>query len=210
MSPAHVAIVPVKPPGVGKSRLVSVPDDQRGRLAVAFATDTLRACLAARRVAAVLVVTDDAGLAEYAASLGATVTDEPGTGEGLNGALRHGAAVAARRWPQLRPFALCADLPALLPDELDAALGGLSDAPGFVADAHGTGTTMYSASTSDFAPHFGAHSADAHRVSGAVPVSGSLVGLRLDVDDAEDLASAVTHGVGAATRNALRMLPGPR
>ena len=40
-----VAIVPVKSPTVGKSRLTGVSAD-RGRLAAAFAADTVAACLA--------------------------------------------------------------------------------------------------------------------------------------------------------------------
>lgn len=212
MERVHVAIVPVKRPGVGKSRLDAVPNRERGRLAVAFATDALRACLRARNVAEVLVVTDDAGFAEYAASLGVSVTRDTEGGRGLNAALRHGAEVARGRWPRLAPFALCADLPALLHAELDAALAELDELDtrtGHVVDSHGTGTTLYAAPSEFFDPHFGPSSAAAHAARGSAAIPGALTGLRLDVDEVTDLAIAVDHGVGPATRAALRSLPWP-
>ncbi len=55
----YAALVPVKPPARGKSRLVGADDATRRALAAAFARDTVLACLAADRVAQVLVVTDD-------------------------------------------------------------------------------------------------------------------------------------------------------
>ncbi len=40
----YVALVPVKPPALGKSRLVGLEDDVRRALAAAFALDTVAAC----------------------------------------------------------------------------------------------------------------------------------------------------------------------
>ena len=51
----YVALVPVKPPALGKSRLVGLPDTERRALAAAFALDTVAACIAAESVAEVLV-----------------------------------------------------------------------------------------------------------------------------------------------------------
>src|SRR5207247_269206 len=69
----------------------------------------------------VIAVTDDAAAARVLAGLGALVTrDEPG--RGLNPALRHGAALAAARWPGSGIGALAADLPALRPAELGIGL----------------------------------------------------------------------------------------
>lgn len=200
-----VAIVPVKPPGQGKTRLGDVPPAVRGQLAVAFATDALRACLAAQRVGQVLVVTEDSGFAEHAAALGA-VTCGDGEERGLNPALRHGARVAAARWPTLRPFALCGDLPSLLPDELDAALGAVAEGPSYVADAAGTGTSLYSAPYDAFDPRYGVDSARAHSDAGAAAIPGELRGLRRDVDDMDDLRAAVALGVGHATNALLPVL----
>ncbi len=49
----YVVLVPVKPPAVGKSRLVGLPDGPRRELAAAFALDTVSACLATPGVGAV-------------------------------------------------------------------------------------------------------------------------------------------------------------
>src|SRR4051812_32804053 len=116
-----VVLVPVKPPAVGKSRLLGLDADVRRALAEAFAQDTVAACLAADRVSQVLVVTDDVRFSAVLAALGAETMPDGVTGD-LNGALRLAAAEAHRRWPELAPVALCADLPALRPRELDAAL----------------------------------------------------------------------------------------
>jgi 2-phospho-L-lactate guanylyltransferase len=202
---SYVAVLPVKPPTRGKSRLTGVPDDLRRDLALAFALDTASACLAAASVEAVLVVTDDAVLAGRLASLGcATVPD---AGAGLNGALVQAAAEVARRWPGAQPVALLADLPALRPDDLDAALAALvPGGPSYVADADGTGTTLYTAPTDEFAPAFGVDSAAAHLASGALAVRGELPSLRRDVDDLDDLRAALALGVGPATSAAAARL----
>jgi len=197
----HVVVIPVKPPGIGKTRLVGVPDEQRVALASAFALDTVTACLATAGVARVLVTTDDARFATTVAGLGAAAC--PDGGHGLNPALVQAVAEAARRWPDLRPVALCADLPALRPEELAAALAAAADHTSYVADADGTGTTLYAASYDDFDPHFGVGSAAAHAAAGARAVPGELSGLRHDVDDLASLQAAVALGVGPATRAAL-------
>ena len=117
----HVVVIPVKPPGVGKTRLVGVPAEQRVALASAFAIDTVTACLATAGVAQVLVTTDDARFAATLTALGAEAC--PDGGSGLNQALVQAAAEAARRWPGLRPVALCADLPALRAEDLTLGTG---------------------------------------------------------------------------------------
>lgn len=205
MTSGCVALIPVKPPDRGKSRLVGVPDRARGRLAAAFAHDTVRACLAAATLARVLVVTDDADFATQLAGLGAETCPD-GDVRGLNAALRHAATISADRWPGLRPVALCADLPALRPAEIDDVLARLPDGPAYVADAEGMGTTLYTAAYDAFDPRYGAGSALAHAASGALPLHGELPGLRRDVDDLDDLRDAAGLGVGPATA---AVLPGP-
>jgi 2-phospho-L-lactate/phosphoenolpyruvate guanylyltransferase len=193
-----VALVPVKPPDRGKSRLVGVPGEARGRLAAAFALDTVRACLAVDALARVLVVTDDADFATEVARLGAETCPD-GENAGLNAALRHAAATAAGRWPRLRPVALCADLPAVRPDEIGTVLGRLPAGAAYVADAEGTGTTLYSAAYDVFDPRYGIDSAAAHAAAGALALEGDVPGLRRDVDDLADLREAASLGVGPAT-----------
>ncbi|KAA1426323.1 2-phospho-L-lactate guanylyltransferase [Nocardioides antri] len=201
----HVVVVPVKPPGIGKTRLVGVPAGQRVSLATAFATDTVAACLATPGVARVLVTTDDARFATTLSSLGADCC--PDGSHGLNPALVQAVAEARRRWPGLRPVALCADLPALRPEDLAAALTIAAGRTSYVADAAGTGTTLYASSYDDFDPRFGADSAAAHAAAGAAAVPGDLPGLRQDVDDLASLRAAIALGVGPATRAALGALP---
>ena len=200
-------VVPVKAPAIGKSRLVAPDGVHRGDLAAAFATDALRACLAADLVARVLVATDDSAFAATAESLGAAVCSD-GDVPGLNPALRHAATQARAQWPTLVPVALCADLPALRPDELDDALREVRRHPAaaasYVVDADRTGTTMYVAAHEQFAPRFGERSAAAHAAAGAIAVGGDLPGLRRDVDDVASLRAALGLGVGVATQGVLR------
>ena len=197
----HVVVIPVKPPGVGKTRLVGVPAGQRVALARAFAIDTVSACLGTGVVSRVLVTTDDARFASTLTALGAEAC--PDGGHGLNQALVQAVAEAARRWPDLRPVALCADLPALRAEDLTTALASVAGGTAYVADAAGTGTTLYTAPYDRFDPHFGVDSAAAHAASGAEPLPGELPGLRHDVDDVVSLQAAVSLGVGPATRAAL-------
>lgn len=193
----YVVVVPVKPPAFGKSRLVGLDDSDRRDLAEAFALDTAAACLATSSVAHVLVVTDDAEFAARFAALGCAGVPD-GDSSGLNPALRQAVVEAQRRWPELTPVALLADLPALRPEHLDEALtsvipGGAS----YVADADGTGTTLYTAAYDEFDPRFGQHSAHAHQSAGALAIPGALATLRRDVDDLDDLRLAATLGLGA-------------
>jgi 2-phospho-L-lactate guanylyltransferase len=191
-------VVPVKPPTVGKSRLTGVAADQRRALAQAFALDTVAVCVEVG-AAGVLVTTDDAVFAARCAALGcATVPD--GDTNDLNTALSQAAAEARRRWPGVAPVALCADLPALNVVDLAGALGEV--APGttaFVADAAGTGTTLYTSSYDGFDPRFGAGSRAAHLHAGAREIVGALPTLRRDVDDLDDLRAAIALGVGPET-----------
>lgn len=199
-----VILLPVKSPGTAKSRMTTLDDADRGRLAGAFATDAVDACLQTPGVAGVLVVSDDAAFAATLADRGATTCADPGGG--LNAALRHAATVVRDERPDLRPVALCADLPALAPIDLAAALEFAATTTAcFVRDADGTGTTFYSAGYDAFDPRFGPDSAQRHSED-AVEVPGAVVTLRRDVDDLDDLREAITLGVGAATTRALAVV----
>jgi 2-phospho-L-lactate guanylyltransferase len=205
----HVVVVPVKPPARGKSRLVGPGEEERRDLAAAFALDTVAACLATPGVAQVLAVTDDAAFATRLTALGCSVVPD-GVSDDLNGSLRQAAAEARRRWPALRPVALCADLPSLRPEDLERALAALPpEVPAFVADAAGTGTTLYASPQGEFDPRFGPGSRAAHLAAGAVEVPGELVTLRQDVDDLDDLARAEELGLGPRTRAVLASSFGP-
>lgn len=199
MAPQFVALVPVKPPAVGKSRLLGLDGDVRRSLAEAFAQDTVAACLDAAAVAQVLVVTDDAHFSAVLGALGAGTLPD-GVSDDLNGTLRQAAAEARRRWPDLTPVALCADLPSLRAADLDVVLARVTlPHPSFVPDAAGTGTTMYVAGHDEFDPRFGPGSRDAHLDAGADELADVPASVRRDVDDLDDLSAAVALGVGPHT-----------
>jgi 2-phospho-L-lactate guanylyltransferase len=218
-------LLPVKVLARAKSRLAVLAGDRRRELALALASDTVTAVLACPAVARVVVVTSDPVAGPLLAALGAiVVADEPadlidslgppdvapllddlGVQDLLNAALRHGAAVAARRWPGTGLAALTADLPAMSPAELATALRAAGTAPGgaaFVPDAAGVGTTLYAVPPGgEFLPLFGGASRARHAAAGATELGlAGMTGLRRDVDTPDDLREALALGVGPFTR----------
>lgn len=194
-------MVPVKVLALAKSRLAPVAGLKRPELALAMAQDTVSAALACWAVAQVMVVTRDPAARRELAALGAViVADDPGAG--LNAALRQGAAASAGRWPGAGIAALTADLPALRPADLGAGLrAAAGSAQAFVADADGTGTTLYTARPgAPFRPRFGPGSAARHRAAGAAEIAAAgLDRLRRDVDAPPDLCRAEALGLGTRT-----------
>ena len=192
-------VVPAKRLALAKTRLRPVTE-ALGRaghdeLVLALRADPVAAAIACPAVGSVLVVTDDPAAGGVVRELGALVVpDAPD--RGLNPALEHGATVAGAA----AVAALSSDLPALRPAELEAALRAAESAPRcFVADAHGTGTTLLTANGVALDPRFGVGSAAAHRASGAVALDGRWPGLLRDVDTRADLDAAGTLGVGSWT-----------
>jgi 2-phospho-L-lactate/phosphoenolpyruvate guanylyltransferase len=226
-------LLPVKVLARAKSRLAVLAGDRRRDLALALAADTVAAVTACPAVARVVVVTSDPVAGPLLSALGAVIVpDEPadlaaaltgldaarldtaGLQEGLNAALRHGAAEAARRWPGGGLAALTADLPALRPAELAAALRAVSASGGtgsggtgshgraaFVPDAAGVGTTLYAVPPGgEFRPLFGGASRARHAASGAAELHfDDMAGLRRDVDTPDDLRTALALGAGPRT-----------
>jgi len=199
-SPSYGVVVPVKPPAIAKSRLAALGDVVRQELCAAFAMDTISAVTECPLVRSVLVVTDDARLAAALVDLGVRVIPD-GVADNLNASLELGAAELLRLHPGLRLAAVFADLPALRPDELSAALVAAGDdGLSFVADAQSRGTTMVAAPTlSAFTPRFGVESRQAHLDLGGLELHVDAPGLRQDIDTPDDLAAAVRLGVGART-----------
>jgi 2-phospho-L-lactate/phosphoenolpyruvate guanylyltransferase len=199
MSGAHwTVIVPVKLLAVAKRRLRGVvPAQWHEALVLAMAQDTVAASVAASGVSEVLVVTADPLVATAASALGARWVPEPPRGD-LNAAVRHAAAALDGR----PVAALPADLPALRPVELAAALrsAGTEPSPAYVADTAGTGTVLLAAPDgSALGPRFGSDSAAAHARAGARTLDGDWPTLRRDVDTPEDLAVAAQLGLGTHT-----------
>ncbi|MFT3715689.1 MAG: 2-phospho-L-lactate guanylyltransferase [Gordonia sp. (in: high G+C Gram-positive bacteria)] len=209
--PDDVVVLAVKDLQRAKSRLgaASVAPAAREALVAAMVADTLGAVRAAG-IDRIVLVTPDPRVTELATGFGVLVVPDPG--DGLNPALTAGAGAAAQRWAATRVAFLQADLPALTPASLSAALAAAADHPAaFVADRAGEGTALLVTErpvTGSFAvaPAFGAHSAHAHRSAGAVeldPARTGLADLRCDVDTPADLAAAQELGVGPATAAAL-------
>jgi len=201
-------VIPVKVLALAKSRLTGLAGPRRAELALAMAADTVAAATACTVVDSVVVVTDDAAAAALLSGLGAIVVpDEPG--DGLNPALTFGAAQADQFWPGRGRAGLAADLPALAPAELGRALTEAAEVPeAFVADAAGTGTTLYAARPGTaFWPKFGPGSRAAHLSGGAVELRlPGLDGLRRDVDTVADLRDAARIGLGPHTAAAAASL----
>jgi len=200
-SPRFGLVIPVKPPPYAKSRLGRLGDEVRRSLAEAVALDTVAASLRCDRVRSVLVVTDDHRLADKVRRLGADVIPD-GTADDLNGSLEQGAAEVRRRDPSVHLGALCADLPALRPEELDRALAAAPPTRlGLVADAEGLGTTLVTAPDLEtFRPRFGPASRAEHLAAGGVElVEEGLESLRRDVDTPADLEEALRLGIGPHT-----------
>lgn len=192
----------LKPAEVSKTRLGTLPVPLRHRLAQCMALDTLTALAAATDQ--LVVVSDDPAIAGrlQRAGIDALVVAEPSPG-GMNEALRFGDQLLRERGCT-RVLAAVGDLPAITADAVRDLVSRTAELPrAFVADHTGYGTTMVIARAGELDPKFQGASANAHRMSGAVPVDGLDPRLTTDVDAVGDLAAAIAFGVGAHTAGLL-------
>ena len=199
-------VIAVKRLSAAKTRLAPVfSGPAREDVVLAMLVDTITAAAAVPAVSTVIVVTPDQTAAEAARGLGSLVLADPtpdGHRDPLNNALR--AADAHARREASNVVALQGDLPALRTTELAEAISAArSHRHSFVADRHGTGTSALFSFGVALAPRFGTDSAQRHRDSGAVELTGAWPGLRHDIDTPEDLAQARRLGVGTATSRAI-------
>jgi 2-phospho-L-lactate guanylyltransferase len=206
-------VIPMKTLDRAKTRLYGAADHGDGdraaheALALALVRDTVAAAVSTESVRRVLVVTSDPTVAAALAADGVRTVPDPGAG--LNAAYTSGATVLAGQDPAGVVGALQADLPALRPDELAAALAEADGRRAFCADRQGAGTTLLlGAPGAALDPRFGPGSARAHAESGAVAIGTGLPSLRCDVDTAEDLAIAAALGLGPHTA-AIAATPAP-
>jgi 2-phospho-L-lactate guanylyltransferase len=134
-------IIPVKPSGLGKSRL-EVPGVDRVALTRAIALDTIAAAATADDVGRVVIVTDDGGLVIQAIDIPGLRFVSEGDVVGLNEAVAVGAATAEG----LPRAALLGDLPSLRSADLSEALQSAASVDrGVVPDQEGTGSTLVTA-----------------------------------------------------------------
>jgi 2-phospho-L-lactate guanylyltransferase len=204
---ADVALViAVKRLTAAKTRLAPVfSAATRENVVLAMLIDTITAASAVPGLRSVTVVTPDEVAADATRALGARVLVDP-TPEGhhnpLNNALA--AAESAARLETPNVVALQGDLPALQTQELAEAIAAAREYPrSFVGDRHGTGTSALFAFGVGLDPRFGPDSAQRHRHSGAIELTGAWPGLRCDIDTPDDLLVARRLGVGIATAQAI-------
>jgi 2-phospho-L-lactate/phosphoenolpyruvate guanylyltransferase len=209
-----VALIPAKPPHLGKQRLNSLPADQRIALATAFTLDTLRAVRDCELVSRVYLISTDPQLGMSAAGLGVDTLLDPAPDplpgpRGFNDMLRAAAQEVVAEADQAL-MVVPGDLPALTPHALAEALGRwLPHRPAFVPDRAGTGSTLYVALANEFDPRYGPGSRAAHLASGAQELAAADC-LRQDVDHPGDLEAAFALGVGPHTAAALGSLTAQR
>ena len=199
--PRFTALVALKRTEHAKSRLDSMPDPLRRRLAWTMALDTLRALA---EVLPVIVISNQPGLDARLRGerIAARVLGETQL-VGVNAALRHGERAAhAAGFDGV--LAAVGDLPALRAASVRTVLDAARrHSRAFLADASGIGTTMLTAVGTELNPQFQGRSAAAHKATGAVGLGADHVGpipdARRDVDDEVDLADALRLGLGPST-----------
>lgn len=198
------AVIALKATVHAKSRLGTLPDPVRRRLAWTMAVDTLRAVRSV--VDEVVVVGDQPGVRTALRTYGIDVTALAEPASGMNAALTCGAEHLRRRGA-MTVLACVGDLPAVRGSSLSTALVASWSAGSsrvFLADASGVGTTVLIACGVPLDPRFQGRSAAAHRSSGATALGpdrlgGPLADARRDVDGEPDLADAFHLGLGPTT-----------
>jgi 2-phospho-L-lactate guanylyltransferase len=199
-------VIAVKRLSAAKTRLAPVfSAATREGVVLAMLIDTITAAAAVAAVQSITVVTPDDVAGDAARQLGARVLADPtpqGHRNPLNNAIL--AAEDAVRSETANIVVLQGDLPALQPQELGEAIAAARTYPRtFVGDRHGTGTSALIALGVSLDPRFGSDSAQRHRHSGAIELTGAWPGLRCDIDTPDDLLVARRLGVGATTAQAI-------
>lgn len=198
------AIVPVRSLTEGKSRLLT-GSSPASSLIEAFARDVLRACGESANIGRTIVVSPDASIEALAREANSEFVPEP-SASGINEAIASVRAICAPNQPVI---GILADTPCLTGATLDAVLTHARDYDvSFVADAAGTGSTMWCAQVPGARSFFGSHSRAHHRASGAVELGVTATSsddaylwtrARRDVDTDVDLWDAHRIGLGPAT-----------
>jgi 2-phospho-L-lactate/phosphoenolpyruvate guanylyltransferase len=202
-------IIAVKRLAAAKTRLAPVFSAlTRERVVLAMLVDTVAAAAKVESLGGITVVTPDEIAAEAVRRLGADVLPDPTPADHpdpLNNAIS-AAEASILQAPSSPPniIALQGDLPAMQPQELaEAITAARAHNRSFVADRHGSGTAALFAFGATLQPEFGPDSAQRHRHSGAVELTGPWPGLRCDIDTPDDLLAARRLGVGPATSSAV-------
>jgi 2-phospho-L-lactate/phosphoenolpyruvate guanylyltransferase len=199
-----LALVPLRSPGLGKTRLAPALDrDARAALAGAMLADVIRA-LRDAEVTTVVAASGPAAAAAASALQTDVVLDPPGT-RSLDQAIEQARLRVA---PRAGLLVVQADLPLLQADDIHAVIE--QDAPVVVAPTSDGGTSALLRRPSGvIGTAFGRGSGRAHvRLAEDAEVLVAVVrrpGLAHDVDDLGDL-TAIQGLVGPATRSVLDQL----
>ncbi|WP_052666393.1 2-phospho-L-lactate guanylyltransferase [Nitriliruptor alkaliphilus] len=184
---ATVALVPLRAPGVGKSRLAgTLSVEGRAALAGAMLAD-VAAALRSSPVDRIVVAAGGPTAIAAASALGLEALADPVGASGLDGAL---AAAAGRLGPVGTLVVVAADLPCLCAEDVTALLG--HDAEVVVAPTSdgGTGALLRrppDACPTAYGPGSGLRHLALARAAGRRTAEAALAGFAHDVDVAEDL-----------------------
>jgi 2-phospho-L-lactate guanylyltransferase len=205
-----VALVPLRAPGEGKSRLaVVLAPEQRAALSVAMLAD-VTAALTAAGLGEVVVVAGGRAAATAGAELGLDVLLDPAGCGGLDDAL---AAAGRRVGSHRHTLIVAADLPRLRPDDVRAVLEPDAEVVIAATAAGGTGALLRRPA-GVIGTAYGPGSAIAHHAFAiAAGVRAACVdrdGFHHDVDTFTDLAALTEVELGPATAAVLPQLLGRR
>src|SRR4029453_16230566 len=169
-------VIAVKRLTAAKTRLAPVfSAPTRESVVLAMLVDTIPAASAVAALQSVTVVTPDEVAADATRRLGARGLFDP-TPQGHRDPFKKALAAAETAIREETPniVSLQGDLPALQPQELAEAINAARGySRSFVGDRHGTGTSALFAFGVGLDPHFGPDSAQRHRHSGAIELTGA-------------------------------------
>lgn len=194
-----LALVPVRSPGEGKTRLATVLSrEERAALSGAMLAD-VTAALVGSRVTRIVVAASGAPAAAAASALGLDVVLDPPVVHTLDGAL---AAAGARLGPTAELLVVAADLPRLTAADVDALLATRAAVAVAPTDDGGTGGLLRrpgSVVATAYGPGSGSrHLAHARRAGVASEVVRRH-GFAADVDTWDDVVALTGAVVGPAT-----------
>ncbi len=200
------AVIPIKVLDGAKHRLSPLlTPAQRRELAEVMLREVLDAVAAAQSLAGVWLVTEEPVAIAIAAQQGWRVVQD-GARDGHTGAVNGGIrAVLATGGASM--LTLPGDIPAVTPQEIDAAIGAHGSAPAFtIVPAHDEqGSNTVICSPPDAVPlRFGDNSyfphLDAARAAGIEPCILPLPGIGMDIDHPVDLQSFLRLPQSQGTR----------
>ncbi len=205
---APSALIPLRVPGVGKTRLGTVlAPEERAALAVAMLQDVVTA-VREGGVTEVVVAAGGHGAAEVADRLGLAVVMDPPGCSGLDAAL---AAAGTRLGLERDLLVIAADLPRVSGGDVAAVLDGDAEVVVAPTSSGGTGALLRRPAAvipTAYGPGSAQRHLDLARRAGARTATIDRDGLFHDVDTFTDLAALHEVELGAATAALLPRLLG--